>query len=1037
MTNPETKIFFTNRLKEQGPALPTNKSSLLNNNEYSSISEINSYNSSSETLNVCHQNVRGIRSNKIISTLTSQSCITSLPSTNTSHLSSSGATQVQISTSSNKFSFSIYYQNVRGLRTKTHELLNQTSDAGFDIIAFTETWLSADVCNSELFENHLFNVYRADRDPLTTGLSRGGGVLLAIANDHKVDLLSLHWKNFCFIDIVGVKISCKHKSLYVFCIYISQKTPILEFEEFFNSLAEYVIDLGHIIILGDFNLYSFKSSISAYNDFLSFTNLDQCNSIPNNINRSLDVVIHDIELTTCEVKRDFNNILEEDPYHPSLAISLEMKHFKLFKTQLSDDVKQYNFGRANFTALYEALQNVDWSFLRQQTNVNAACAFFYSKLYEVLDKFVPKMKKCKRKYPVWFSPELKKMLLSKNRLFMRYKINKSQFFYTKFTEIRKQCKTKQRLDYQAYLDKIKDNLKEDPKQFWSFIRGKRDGNCMPQSMTYLDRRLETQQEIAAGFAEYFSSVFNSPDDRHSETTVRDVSCCAVTSVTIDEVIGAGRRLKGNRCAGCDAIPEFLIKDCIYVMAEPLHFIFNLSLDTTTFPEVWKEARVVSIFKDGDRNNISKYRPISILPNFSKMFEYILHRRLSMSLRSQISEHQHGFIPGRSTLTNLAQFSEFLSQSLDLRNQVDVVYLDLSKAFDKVLHTRLLSKLECFGISTPLLKLFSSYLADRPLRVVIDGYASESYFQRSGVPQGSTLGPLLFVLFINDLPEMVSQSFISLFADDAKVAKTINTIDDCLALQDDLRKIDLWCEQNGLELNPSKCSIVSYSRKQSKIQFNYQVCNFPAKRSSMVRDLGILYDDKLSFSSHITEITSSAYKLLGFVIRNAKPFKDVRVLKLLYFCLVRSKLEYCSLAWYPIYTYQSLALEKVQRRFLKFLFFVETGTYPERGVVESSLLNRFELSSLKQRRDIASIKFVYNLVHDRIDCIGLMQQLCFLVPRFNSRHQEVFKTRRCMTNLGRKCPLFVSCKNFNCVSYGCDMFYDSLASICATASTILC
>lgn len=494
---------------------------------------------------------------------------------------------------------------------------------------------------------------------------------------------------------------------------------------------------------------------------------------------------------------------------------------------------------------------------------------------------------------------------------------------------------------------------------------------------------------------------------------------------------AAGRLRDRMTSGPDSIPSFVVKDCIRVFSTPLVSLFNLSLRTNTFPEVWKRARVCPVFKAGDPASLSNYRPVSILSNFSKVFEIILYNRIYPLLRSKITPMQHGFMSNRSTATNLTVFTQFVSETLDNNGQVDVIYTDFSKAFDRMDHHMLLNKLGRFGFGLSFIRFLQSYLFSREQYVAYGGYNSYKYMATSGVPQGSNLGPLLFLLFINDIIDVISCSGL-LFADDFKIFSSVSSVSDCRVLQTDLDRVQMWCDVNRLQLNLTKCKVVSYTRRKVLIGGNYSLGGSVLSRCESIKDLGVLFDSKLSFAGHIHAKVAEASRAYGFIVRNCGSFGNILTLTTLYFAFVRSKLEYCSVVWSPYYVCYKILIERVQRKFLKYLSFREDGTYPERGVAYEILTSRFNIQTLHFRRHCASISFLYKLLHGGIDCSALLSQINYYVPGFNSRSTAVFYCSRARTNLCLKSPLYVMCSNFNKISHLCDINGDGLAVILRSA-----
>lgn len=535
---------------------------------------------------------------------------------------------------------------------------------------------------------------------------------------------------------------------------------------------------------------------------------------------------------------------------------------------------------------------------------------------------------------------------------------------------------------------------------------------------------DNQQDIVNAFAEFFSTIF-APTDNHIDINVRNETTCFynnnihIDELTVDEIYQAIKKLKNKLTSGPDLIPSFVVKDCGYILAEPLCHLFNMSLQSATFPDKWKLAKLCPIFKSGDLSKIDNYRGISILSNFAKVFEIVLYNRIYPSTKYILSPYQHGFVSNRSTVSNLATFSHFVSNELDNKCQVDVIYTDFSKAFDKVDHDLLCEKLLNIGFSNQLVSFFLSYFCRREQFVTYNGFNSQMIIATSGVPQGSNLGPLFFLLFINDLFNNISCNKLC-FADDLKIFTNIHSIEDCIRLQNDVNSIKVWCDVNRLHLNVSKCKVVTYSRKQLNLTYEYTIDGNTLVRESTIKDLGVIFDSQMTFIQHINTKTTEAVRMLGFIIRNCLSFTNAAALKILYASYVRSKLEYAALIWNPHYYCHKYALESVQRRFLKFLYFKTTNNYPERGIDNNYLLQCFNLQSLETRRKYNSLAFLHKLLHNEIDCSDLLAALNFLVPRQQSRQNLTFHIDTARTNVFFKSPIHVMCINFNSISYLCDI-----------------
>lgn len=403
---------------------------------------------------------------------------------------------------------------------------------------------------------------------------------------------------------------------------------------------------------------------------------------------------------------------------------------------------------------------------------------------------------------------------------------------------------------------------------------------------------------------------------------------------------------------------------------PLAHIFNLSLQTGAYPSEWKLSRVSPIPKGRDRSTVESYRPIAVLSAAAKVFERVLHSKITNQVAPFLADSQHGFRCNRSVNTNLLTVTDIISRNLDRGKQVDIVYFDFTKAFDKVDNDVLLLKLCSLGFSPTLLKLFKNYLSGRKQFVRYGGYVSDQYHTRSGVSQGSILGPLLFIIMINDLESVVKYSRCILYADDLKLVHTVESSANCSELQDDIDAVLEWSANNKLLFNISKCCTMSFTRSLHPFLAAYTMGADVIPRVSEVRDLGVLFDPQLSFNAHISELAVETYRRLGFVMRNARDFHDVGTIKVLYFALVRSKIEVSSIVWSPHEACYTLLLEKVQKAFLRFLYKRMFGCYPFMFPTKF-LLGVLGLNSLETRRAHNTLLFMIRILRGETDCHELV------------------------------------------------------------------
>ena len=295
----------------------------------------------------------------------------------------------------------------------------------------------------------------------------------------------------------------------------------------------------------------------------------------------------------------------------------------------------------------------------------------------------------------------------------------------------------------------------------------------------------------------------------------------------------------------------LLKECSNQIAPNLCYLFNLSLSSGRIPSEWKSADVTPIHKKESKVPAENYRPISLLPIISKVLERCVYQRFYEHVAHLINECQHGFLRNHSCVTQLLSVLHTIGHYLDRNTQTDMLYLDFAKAFDSVDHGILLEKLRGYGVTGQVLLWFEDYLRGRTQRVVVDGAASTWSPVTSGVPQGSILGPLLFIIFVNDLPDFIEKGTeTALYADDTKLHNTITSTNNCEFLQKSLTNIDHWSVQNNIRFNPSKCKVLTITCKKTPINYDYTLGTERLTRVYSEKDLGVITTPGLSWDLHI-------------------------------------------------------------------------------------------------------------------------------------------------------------------------------------------
>ena len=384
-----------------------------------------------------------------------------------------------------------------------------------------------------------------------------------------------------------------------------------------------------------------------------------------------------------------------------------------------------------------------------------------------------------------------------------------------------------------------------------------------------------------------------------------------------------------------------------------------------------------------------YRPISLTSIVVKTLERMVHKHI-MNFLSELHllcENQHGFRRFRSCLTQLLQLVHHWFSVLDKQGAIDVAFLDFAKAFDKVSHPHLINKLKSYGISDPLIEWINNFLSGRKQRVVIDGHESNWLEVTSGVPQGSILGPLMFLVYITDLPSSVTSN-VDLFADDSVIHRQISTSNDCVLFQENLNQVGDWCDASLVQLKNEKCRIVHVTRQKKPLNYEYNLVGIPLQSVAQHKHLGIWLQSSLSWEYHISSICGRANRILG-LIRRTFGYKNRKGVEVDFKSLVRPILEYCCQVWNPCLIKHVNAMEKIQRRATRLI------CGPDQPYMER--LKKLKWQSLELRRKYLCLVQLYKIMFDLCDIDKFKYLDIVGESRTRSRHRYKLRPKHAHTN----------------------------------------
>ena len=502
--------------------------------------------------------------------------------------------------------------------------------------------------------------------------------------------------------------------------------------------------------------------------------------------------------------------------------------------------------------------------------------------------------------------------------------------------------------------------KVNPKSFWAHIRRrmKTKSGIAPLLKDNKDKTSLKfgDDEKAEILQNQFTSVFTKESSGAPTLGKLTDALISDIDITAEMVKYEISLLKINKSPGPDDIHPILLIHLAASLSKPLAILFNTTLRTGILPADWKKAKVSPIFKKGAKNHAENYRPISLTSIVCKLMEKFVKQAVLDHLLSNnlLSKKQHGFINGRSTVTQLLRYLDECIEGIIDGSVVDAIYLDFSKAFDTVPHNRLMSKLESYGITGNTKQWIHSFLSGRTQTVMVNNNESSPAPVTSGIPQGSVLGPLLFVIYINDLPDTVS-SHIYLFADDTKLMRRILSENDAKALQNDLTLLEAWSRKWLLQFNPDKCHVLTIGRFENiRHTERYKLYGDELEHVFEEKDLGVYIDAELRFDEHISSKVNKANAMVG-LIRRSFSFLDGELFKNLYTCFVRPHLEYAQTVWQPYLVKYKNMIENVQIRATKLVDGFSDLTYEER-------LKRLDLPTLVYRRERGDMIEIFKHFH---------------------------------------------------------------------------
>ena len=891
------------------------------------------------------------------------------------------------------------------------------------LIFITESWLKSYITNKQI---HIegFNAYRSDRKSRDRG-----GALLYVHEDIPID------DDITFNDDTCQAVACISiiRRCMFFCVYRPPDTDIDSFRSVLRFLQNIVDRPGvqnfKIYIGGDFNLPNIdwtlgtfrkvnsvmNESCSALLNFMCKNFLIQCVDKNTRQNSLIDLLITNDTLfsnhITCEKTEasDHNmvNIFSANKFGCEANRSCDRTP-KFF----DDPFRKINLNSINYEQVNMHLASLDWHTILGDCDIEQAPSILNSFVLEACERFGQRRPINYQKKKSIFENERFKIHRKIKRLKSTLHSGRPTINVSQIQANICHLKQKEKLLYQdELLSREKEaaaNIKNNSKAFFSYAKSFRKDTSQVKVLADDDGNLIVKQEqIANLFQKQFTSVFSDPFNpakSNPSFTITVQNPMEEIVITEEKIIDAISKIRESSSHPDNDIPASVLKKCRHSLALPLKIMFSRSYERGIVPKYYKFQSITPLFKKGSKTAPSNFRPISITSHIIKTFERIIKDHLVefVEKNNLINNNQHGFRSGRSCLSQLLSHHCNILDNMVTGCHTDVIYLDYTRAFDRVDHELLLKKLHIYKLTPKCIKWLESFLTGRNQVVKVAGSKSYAAPVTSGVPQGTVLGPLLFIMFINDLPSLSNNTVVESFADDTKIAKKITNSLDTENFQNDLSKIISWSNANNMELNESKFQLITHmsyapSVYLSSLPFDVQNPHYTLANGAVLtpsvnlKDLGINFSDDLNWSNHISMIAASATSMAAWVL-NVFKTRNACIMVTLYKSLIRSRLEYCSPLWNPTKLGDIRALENIQRSFTAKIEGLGNLNYWER-------LSKLKLLSLQRRRERFILFHAWKIIHGKSpNDIGIqferrdncIKAILKPLPRCATRQQTLFE-----------------------------------------------
>ena len=847
------------------------------------------------------------------------------------------------------------YTNAQSLISKIDELAATASEKKPDFILLTETWCNNTIDNALLTIPGYGIEIRKDRTDTAQGI--GGGLIVyarqgwRLEEEEDTNDFNQHCK---------FRVKCGGVDIRFILIYRSPNSP----PEATDKLIEIMEKAEkNTFMVGDFNYpkIDWQRGTATGRKPQEFMTATEENMMTQLVEFATHTKGNTLDLVITNSPELVDSLEEEGRLGRSDHVIMEME-IGVENRSEEEDGKEYNdWKKADWNQIRRDIGREDWRRTMEGKTVNEAWELLKKKLEETTEKNVPKRRRRNRNRPPWLTQEILRGIRKKKRMWKKVRNGEGREEYREEEKIVGKMIRNAKRSLEKRLAKEKNNKRP----FYAYVKGKTKSR---QTVGQLRRKdgttTENDKEAAEELNIFFGSVYSKkdsiqpPPDRRREEAEMKMRKVRITDRKIKEKI---EKMRAEAAPGPDGIRPAFLQQTKDEIVEPLRRIFEKSLEEGKIPEDWRKANITPIYKKGKKSEAGNYRPVALTSVCCKLLEHIIRDEVVEHLEKNglLTESQHGFREKRSCATNLLEFFEKTTEITDNGGPVDIVFLDLAKAFDKVPHNLLVQKMRGKQVSEEVVVWTENWLKNREQRVLVNGEESEWAPVDSGIIQGSVLGPTYFTIYIDDIDEILKElSVFKKFADDTKLGQEMRTLEDKEKLQKALDGLVEWSTTWGMEFNVAKCKVMHVGQRNPGHVYN--MAGKDLEETEEEKDIGVTVTKDQRPSQQCRRAARTARGVLS-QIQRAFHYRDKKTFKNLYVQYVRPHVEFAAPAWAPWTAEDRQVLERVQQQAVKMMSGLRGQSYEEK-------CKEIGLDTLENRREDADMIQTFKIITrtDKVD-----------------------------------------------------------------------